>query len=128
MLDEFIIKIVAKLERDYRRGIYPWMVQARLPVYRAEQTIRRDMVRLAEEGRLERVGEMGKSRLGYRMVKAAVLREEAVSLDEQYAELKAKLMGRAGVSGKYTPPDLTPNPSPRREGLKEEEMVVRVEY
>lgn len=60
-----IICIVKRLERTYKT-VYPWMVQARLPYYRAEQSLRRDMVTLYREGRLIRVGGLG-SRKGYRL-------------------------------------------------------------
>lgn len=65
MIDEQILHIVARLQRSYAR-VYPYMVQARLPYYRAEQTLRRDMVRLAEAGWLVRVGGPG-ARRGYVM-------------------------------------------------------------
>lgn len=61
-MDEDIVKIVAEVQR--RTGkVYAWMVQSYLEVYRSEQTIRRDMVRLANEGKLQRLGE----RKGYRV-------------------------------------------------------------
>lgn len=55
-LDSTICAMVRKLERRSRRGVFPFMVMPWLPVYRCEQSLRRDMNRLAERGRLVRVG------------------------------------------------------------------------
>lgn len=58
-----IIRLVARLERNYKR-VYPFMLQPWLEYYRAEQTLRRDMARLARQGLLVRVGGAG-ARRGY---------------------------------------------------------------
>lgn len=60
-----ILQVMKQLERTYTT-VYPWMIQSRLPYYRAEQSLRRDMVTLYLEGRLIRVGGLG-SRKGYRL-------------------------------------------------------------
>lgn len=64
MMDATILRIVRTLSQKYER-VYPRMVQAHLYVYRAEQTLRKDMGRLAEKGLLERIGQ----RKGYKPVK-----------------------------------------------------------
>ena len=65
-LDGQICKLVRKLERSYGRGIYPFMVQAWLDMPRCEQSLRRDMQRMARTGKLVRVGG-GAARRGYVM-------------------------------------------------------------
>lgn len=61
---EMIVTIVKRLQRDYGRGVLPRMVQPWLEFYRAEGTLRRDMMTLASAGKLRRVGGK-KSRQGY---------------------------------------------------------------
>jgi hypothetical protein len=73
VIDAMIVHVVRRLERDLglrgsRRGVFAWEVQARLDVARCEQTLRRDMLRLVEAGRLERIGGAG-SRRGYRVAR-----------------------------------------------------------
>lgn len=58
-----LIAIVRKLQRNYSR-VYPWMLIPHLPVYRCEQTLRKDMAALAQSGYLIRPGGPG-SRRGY---------------------------------------------------------------
>lgn len=62
-VDAEILRIVRKLERSHGR-VYPFMVTGWLDIYRCEQTLRRDMVRLAAAGYLIRVGGRG-ARRGY---------------------------------------------------------------
>lgn len=67
-----IVQIVAERQRqvDPKRGVLPLTVQAWLDEYRAEQTVRRDMVMLARAGFLQRVGDGNKAvatRRGYRV-------------------------------------------------------------
>lgn len=66
IMERDIIRIVASLQRNYER-VYPWMVAARLDYSRHEATLRRQMARLAREGKLHRVGGW-QSRLGYRAI------------------------------------------------------------
>lgn len=54
-IENAIIEAVRKIERRSGRA-YAWMVQAYLDFDRCEQTIRKDMVRLAKRGELERLG------------------------------------------------------------------------
>lgn len=61
--DDEIVKITKRLQRDYKR-VFPYMVMTRLDLARAEGSLRRDMARLAREGRLERVGGFN-TRRGY---------------------------------------------------------------
>lgn len=63
-IEETILQIVRKLQRDYRRGVFPWMVAAQLDIYRAEGTLRRDMMQMAQRGKLTRIGGR-KARRGY---------------------------------------------------------------
>lgn len=55
-IEQSILQIVARLQRDYGRGVLPRMVAAQMDIYRAEGTLRRDMMRLVDEGKLKRVG------------------------------------------------------------------------
>lgn len=66
MVYEWIVRIVKQRERDLRRGVFPREVAVMLPYYRAEQTLRKDMCRLASAGRLSREGGPG-ARRGYRV-------------------------------------------------------------
>jgi hypothetical protein len=59
-----LIALVAKLQRNNGRGVYPYMIVAHLDFIRREQTLRKDMRKLAERGDLIRV-ESYKSRKGY---------------------------------------------------------------
>lgn len=63
--DEEIIKIVRNLQRNYN-AVFPWMVTLWLELGRAEGSVRRDMARLARQGRLIRVGGYN-ARRGYRV-------------------------------------------------------------
>jgi hypothetical protein len=54
-LETDIVRIVRQLQRNYKH-VFPWMVAAHLPIYRAEATLRRDMAGLAKSGQLVRVG------------------------------------------------------------------------
>lgn len=66
VFDRQIIEAVVLIQRRCGR-VYATMVQAHLDFYRAEQTIREDMARMAKAGQLERLGE----RKGYRVGRAA---------------------------------------------------------
>lgn len=59
-IEDMILKVVKLLERNSGAAVFPKMVSARIQaefgIYRAEQTLRRDMSRLAESGMLYRVG------------------------------------------------------------------------
>jgi hypothetical protein len=57
---------VRQAERDLGRPVFPWEVQARMPIFRAEGSLRRDMLHLYRAGRLVRVGGNG-ARQGYRL-------------------------------------------------------------
>jgi len=61
-----ISKAVGTAERDLRRGVLPRDVQSRLPYSRAEGSLRRDMLAMANAGLLVRVGGAG-ARQGYRL-------------------------------------------------------------
>lgn len=54
-----------RAQRDLRRGVLPRDMQPRLPFYRAEGSLRRDMSAMWREGRLVRVEGEG-ARQGYR--------------------------------------------------------------
>lgn len=89
MLDNRIIFIVHKLSRNYQRGIFPWMVQPWLGCGVCEQTLRRHMVRLWREGKLQRVGGP-QGRQGYRVPTAA----SALQFEELPAQQRAQLHQR----------------------------------
>lgn len=55
-----------KAQRDLKRPVLPRELQPRLPFYRAEGSLRRDMLAMYEMGRLVRVGGYG-CRQGYRL-------------------------------------------------------------
>jgi len=55
-----------RAERDLRRPVLPREVQPRLPIDRAEGSLRRDMYAMYQSGRLVRVGGEG-ARQGYRL-------------------------------------------------------------
>lgn len=55
-----------KAGRDLRRGVLPRDMQPRLPFYRAEGSLRRDMSAMWGQGRLVRVDGAG-ARQGYRL-------------------------------------------------------------
>lgn len=63
---KLIVHHVGRTQRDLRRPVFPWELQARLPIARAEGSLRRDMLHLYETGRLVRVGGEG-ARQGYRL-------------------------------------------------------------
>jgi hypothetical protein len=63
---EEIEAAMSKAQRDLRRGVLPKDLQSRFPVYRAEGSLRRDMLAMYEAGRLVRVGGHG-ARRGYRL-------------------------------------------------------------
>lgn len=67
-----MIEIVGKLTGQYSvfKRVFPHDVVVYLPVERSTRQVRRDMVRLAEAGYLERLGE----RKGYRLPDACPLR------------------------------------------------------
>lgn len=50
-----IVNMVGRLSERHDR-VWPWMVGAQLEFYRCEQTLRRDMARMARQGKLRRVG------------------------------------------------------------------------
>lgn len=95
MLDAEILHTVRKLERDYQRGVLPWMVQARLDFYRAEATLREDMRRLAASGLLVRVGG-AEARQGYR---AALRRGDCPHPGKMWEKTRRLLEQSRGVFG-----------------------------
>lgn len=60
---EHVVKVA---QRDLGRAVFPWEVQGRLLVSRAEGSLRRDMYKMYQAGRLVRVGGDG-ARRGYRL-------------------------------------------------------------
>lgn len=54
--EDLIMATLDDMANQYT-AIYPWMVQARLGMDVSERTLRRYMVRLADEGRIKRLGE-----------------------------------------------------------------------
>lgn len=66
MIYDDIARVVVQAQRDLRRGVLPRDVQARLPYARAEGSLRRDMLKMYEGGKLIRVGGNG-ARRGYRV-------------------------------------------------------------
>lgn len=88
-ISEAIIRIVRERQRNVpaERGVLPRTVQCFLDEYRAEQTLRRDMARLAEMGRLVRIGTAG-SRRGYR-----VERERSVIAAESPDKIEVQWVG-----------------------------------
>ncbi len=54
-LDEMILGTVVDLSREMA-AVWPWTVQAWMPLSRSERQLRRDFNRLAGQGYLERVG------------------------------------------------------------------------
>jgi len=70
-LQSNIVNIVKARQRNVpsTRGVLPKTVQCFLDEYRAEQTLRRDMVSLWQQGLLDRLGGEG-SRRGYRVTVA----------------------------------------------------------
>lgn len=54
--EELILATLEDMANQYIT-IYPWMVQARLGTDVSERTLRRYMVRMANEGRIQRLGE-----------------------------------------------------------------------
>lgn len=61
-----IERAVKAAQRDLRRGVISRDVQARLPYYRAEGSLRRDMQMMVQMGRLIKLGGYG-ARQGYRL-------------------------------------------------------------
>lgn len=64
LFEERIVGVVQQIQKEYRRGVLPRMVQARLDFSRCEQQVRKDLKRLAERGVLVRIGGEG-ARRGY---------------------------------------------------------------
>ncbi|GIK66223.1 MAG: hypothetical protein BroJett018_40170 [Chloroflexota bacterium] len=58
-MDKEILRIMLRLARDGFKTVYPRQVQAWLDTERSERQLRRDMARMAREGRLRRFGERG---------------------------------------------------------------------
>lgn len=58
--------VMQRAQRDLRRPVLPREVQPRLPIDRAEGSLRRDMYAMYQSGRLVRVGGEG-ARQGYRL-------------------------------------------------------------
>lgn len=60
LLELEIIAAVGRLERDLQTtddlGVFPWQVSARLDIYRCEQSLRKDMMKLVNRGKLIRIG------------------------------------------------------------------------
>lgn len=61
-----IEKVVGVAFRDLKRGVMPKDIQPRFPVYRAEGSLRRDMLAMMAAGRLIRISGIG-ARQGYRL-------------------------------------------------------------
>lgn len=89
-----IIRIVRERQRNAPegRGVLPRTVQCFLDEYRAEQTLRRDMARLAEMGKLVRIGPAG-SRRGYRVEREMSVKrvESADKIEVQYVGLAVRV-------------------------------------
>lgn len=68
-----ILGLVRRLQRNVspEQGIYPFQISAHLEYYRADGTLRRDMMEMAEIGLLERIGGEG-ARKGYRVARRGV--------------------------------------------------------
>ena len=58
-MEREILKIMTRLARDGYKTVYPRQVQAWLDSERSERQLRRDMARMAREGRLRRLGDRG---------------------------------------------------------------------
>ncbi len=58
-IEQEIIRAMSRLARDGYKTVYPRQVQAWLDVERSDRQLRRDMARMAREGRLRRLGERG---------------------------------------------------------------------
>lgn len=65
-----ILTLVRRLQRNVApdQGVFPFQVSAHLEYYRADGTLRRDMMEMAEIGLLERIGGEN-ARKGYRAIK-----------------------------------------------------------
>jgi len=83
-LEENILTVVRRRQRDVRVGVLPKTVQAGLPVSIAEQTCRAYMARMWRDGRLFRFGGTN-ARRGYRALKESeiVIEKQIVSLLER---------------------------------------------
>jgi hypothetical protein len=66
-LDDTLVEIIRRLNREGYAWLYPWQIEAWLDVPRSERQIRRDMARLCQAGRLQRQGRRG----GYRSLDAS---------------------------------------------------------
>lgn len=65
MVCEQVLAALRQAHRDLQRAVRAADVQPRLPYDRSESSIRRDLRRLWEAGKVERVGGSAKHRLGY---------------------------------------------------------------
>ena len=63
---KLIVHHTLRAQRELHRPVFPWEVQGRLPIPRAEGSLRRDMYYLYMTGRLVRVGG-NDARQGYRV-------------------------------------------------------------
>lgn len=65
-LEENILQLMRRTQRDLRSGVLPRHIQSRLPFYVSEQALRKYMVRLWKRGELMRIGGTA-ARRGYRL-------------------------------------------------------------
>lgn len=65
-IEQNILNLVQKAQRNLRRGVLPRHVQPELPFYVSEQALRKYMVRMSRQGDIIRIGGTG-SRRGYRL-------------------------------------------------------------
>lgn len=78
-MEEAILEAMQRAERHLsvtrrtERGVFPWSLEAWLDVPRCEQQLRKDMRKLARQGKLERIGGFG-ARRGYRMSRYGKMR------------------------------------------------------
>lgn len=63
-LEDTIMQVVGTLGRNSKR-VFPRMVYEQAAVYHCERTVRRYMVKLADEEKLQRLGK----RKGYRVIR-----------------------------------------------------------
>lgn len=63
--DDVIVGVVRRLQRT-NQGVFPWQVMYYAPFTISEGYARKTMVRLWQEGRLQRIGGAG-ARRGYRV-------------------------------------------------------------
>lgn len=87
LLELQIIKAVGRLQRDLQTtddlGVFPWQVSSRLDIYRCEQSLRKDMMKLVNSGKLIRIG--GEDcRRGYKLAPPKRREPRILSLHERF--------------------------------------------